>query len=164
MRGRFASFRGAGRVFMAFLLLFAALAAALWGSDWRGDTAVRPLFPGADMGMVLLDIPTRQAAVIYHVPERGVYVLAVDKGSPAALADIRPGDCILRVNGREILSASEVTEALQKLAAGEEAELTVKRGLDSVTLFVGADWAMEQMRMPLAGPAAFLYTGGEVGI
>lgn len=100
---------------------------------------------GNDFGMVLLDIPTRQAALAFHVPAPGVYVLAVAKQSPADLSGVQPGDHITKLNGVAVNRAEELAQALGKLKDGDTAELTVLRGLNNVTLTLEADSGQEQL-------------------
>ncbi len=100
---------------------------------------------GNDLGMVLLDIPTRQAALAFHVPATGVYVLAVTKQSPADLSGVQPGDHITGLNGDAVSSAEELTKALGKLTDGDTAELTVLRGLSRITLKLEMDSNREQL-------------------
>ncbi len=159
-RRRIALFYKARWAFITGLVLLSAVAVAVLGigaPEDRASTAAQkktaaPLglstpstAAGTDMGMVLLDIQTQQAAVAYHVPGRGVYVLTVDEDSPADRANVRTGDCILKVNGQEISSAAEVMEALGKLPNDESAELTILRGLNIIRLSIGAGLDMEQM-------------------
>ena len=96
---------------------------------------------GNDMGMVLLDIPTRQAALAFHVPRPGVYVLAVVKDSPADLAGAKPGDHIAGVGSADVSGAEELTDAFDSLKEGETLELTVLRGMEwlTITLKAGAE-------------------------
>jgi S1-C subfamily serine protease len=100
---------------------------------------------GNNMGMVLLDIPTRQAALAFHVPATGVYVLAVAKSSPADLSGVLPGDLIEGLNGVAVNSAEKLTTALGGLTDGDTAELTVLRGLNRITLTLEMDSNREQL-------------------
>jgi membrane-associated protease RseP (regulator of RpoE activity) len=100
---------------------------------------------GNDFGMVLLDIPTRQAALAFHVPEPGVYVLKVAKQSIANLSGVQPGDHITGLDGDTVNSVEQLTAALGKLSDGDTAELTVLRGLDRVTLTLEMDSGREQL-------------------
>ncbi len=66
---------------------------------------------------------------------RGVIVLGVDKGSPAAAAGIRPfnletgklGDIIVAVDGKPIEDLSDLVAALDNAGVGKEVVLTVQR-------------------------------------
>ena len=96
---------------------------------------------GNDMGMVLLDIPTRQAALAFHVPGVGVYVLAVAKNGPADRAGIQPGDRIAGVKGVEIDGAEGLADVLGALKDGEAVDLIIIRGMERlmVTLTLEAE-------------------------
>ncbi len=100
---------------------------------------------GSDFGMVLLDIPTQQAALAFHVPATGVYVLAVAKQSPADLSGVQPGDHITGMNGDAVSSAEDLAIALGKLTDEDMAELTVLRGLNRITLTLEMDSNQEQL-------------------
>ncbi len=114
----------------------------------------------ADLGMVLLDIANGQAALALRVPEPGVYVLAVDKESPAHRAGVQPGDHIAAINGEPVGSVEELRAAFAMLGYGDAAELGIRRGRDKVTLTIEADGGRERLR--LVNAPAFLYTGCEV--
>ncbi len=100
---------------------------------------------GNDLGMVLLDIPTRQAALAFHVPEPGVYVLAVNRNSPAGLAGMQPGDRIAGLNGTAVISEEDLTSALEPLKNGDTVEMTVKRGLNRITVTLDMGEGKEQL-------------------
>ncbi len=59
---------------------------------------------------------------------QGAYVAAVDAGSPAARADLQPGDDILREGSRVIHNPFDWQAALLDLRVGQPAQLHVKRG------------------------------------
>jgi membrane-associated protease RseP (regulator of RpoE activity) len=100
---------------------------------------------GKDFGMVLLDIQTRQAALSFHVPVTGVYVLSVLQSSLADLSGVQPGDHITGLNGDAINSAEELITMLGKLTDGDTAELTILRGLDQITLNLDMSSIKEQL-------------------
>ncbi len=99
----------------------------------------------SDLGMVLLDISTRQAALAFHVPAPGVYVLSVARLSPADLAGIQPGDHIAALNGAQVLSAEELTTALGRMKDGDTAELVIRRGQERLTLTLKIEAATERL-------------------
>lgn len=109
------------------------------------DNAIPWKQNGKDFGMVLLDISTRQAALAFHVPVAGVYVLAVARQSPADLSGVQPGDHITGLNGEAVSSSQKLAEALGKLEDGDTAELTVLRGLNKVTLTLEMDSDLRQL-------------------
>ncbi|WP_029008634.1 S1C family serine protease [Azospirillum halopraeferens] len=74
----------------------------------------------------------------------GVMVAAVPDGSPAARAGLRgidpagdrPGDVVTHVGGRRVETLAQLTRALEAVGIGNEAELTVLRAGETVTLRV----------------------------
>ncbi len=70
--------------------------------------------------------------------ETGVVITAVERGSPAADANLRRGDVILEVEREPVDSASDLSE---KLAGGDSALLLIRRG--ESTIFVAMKRASE---------------------
>ncbi|CAN5898269.1 trypsin-like peptidase domain-containing protein [soil metagenome] len=58
---------------------------------------------------------------------RWVQVAAIDGGSPAEAAGIRPGDRVLRVNNLEIHTSIDIERALLDLRPGQRADVVVNR-------------------------------------
>ena len=58
---------------------------------------------------------------------KGVVVVQVESGSPAADANIRPGDLILEVNGAVVGTVKEYMEAVAKVKKDTVARFLVKR-------------------------------------
>ena len=58
---------------------------------------------------------------------KGVVVVRVESGSPAADANIRPGDLILEVNGAVVSSVKEYREAVTKVKKDSVARFLIKR-------------------------------------
>ena len=65
---------------------------------------------------------------------KGVVVVHVDSGSPAAEAGLRAGDMILEVGGTVVSTAKEYHHALAKVKKGQIARFLIKR--DGRTLFL----------------------------
>jgi membrane-associated protease RseP (regulator of RpoE activity) len=61
---------------------------------------------------------------------RGASVTDVTRDSPADLAGIRPGDCIIGFNGKEVQSANEIMEAVMNSAPGEVVTISFYRGMN----------------------------------
>ncbi len=57
----------------------------------------------------------------------GIFLVKVVQGSPAAKADIRPGDIILSFNGAKVKTAVELRTALAKCKVGEKVDVTIMR-------------------------------------
>ena len=49
------------------------------------------------------------------------------------MAKLKPGDVIVRVNGRDVKGAEEFSEMLTKAGSGEEVKFTVERPQEAVT-------------------------------
>lgn len=64
----------------------------------------------------------------------GVLVRAVAPGSPAAAAGIQAGDVIEKVNGQPLDAAHDLRERLRTFAPGDEINLAVQRGAQTLTL------------------------------
>ena len=57
----------------------------------------------------------------------------IDRGSPAERAGLRPGDLIVEINGRQILTDQEALTQVAALAPGSEIEIRFRRGKQSLT-------------------------------
>ena len=62
----------------------------------------------------------------YLLP-KGVYVVEVEAGGPAANAGVQKGDIITAIDGKELASVEELKDALTKYGAGDSAKLTISR-------------------------------------
>ena len=58
---------------------------------------------------------------------KGILLISVMPKTPAALAKLRAGDVIMRVNQNEVRSAEQFSVLLGKAGSGEQVEFTVKR-------------------------------------
>ncbi len=68
-----------------------------------------------------------ERAMALYGEHRGILLTSVTPGSPAALAALRPGDVILRVNEGEIKNAEDFSWFLQEAGAGASVRFTVAR-------------------------------------
>ncbi len=75
---------------------------------------------------------------------RGALVSAAEKDSPAAKADVKAGDVILAVNGREIDRVGDLRNEVSKTKPGSTAELRVWRDGKERTVKVQVDELEEQ--------------------
>jgi len=57
----------------------------------------------------------------------GVIITDVEAGGPADEAGLQPGDVVLRVNGRQIASVNDFTNAVSSLRSGQTAAMVVLR-------------------------------------
>jgi S1-C subfamily serine protease len=87
------------------------------------------------------------AALSRQYRVQGVFVLSVERGSPAAGAGLRPatidrnenvtiGDVILAVGERRTESVEDLNDALDRLSPGDNAVLRVQRGRQQIQLSV----------------------------
>jgi S1-C subfamily serine protease len=67
---------------------------------------------------------------------RGASVSEVVVGSPAELAGIRPGDCIVEIDGRMVLFAEDVVEATRATSPGQSMVIGFYRGLQKMRVEV----------------------------
>ena len=65
-------------------------------------------------------------------PKGRLVIAEVADNSPAAKADLRAGDLLLRLDQQPVTSAEALRDALQRKAPGEFAHLTVRRGTKSL--------------------------------
>jgi S1-C subfamily serine protease len=82
-------------------------------------------------------------ALVEQVGTKGVFVLAVDPGSPAAAAGLRParigrnesiviGDVITAFDDRPVAKVDDLIDALDHASPGQAAKITLQRGADRV--------------------------------
>lgn len=79
--------------------------------------AIAPARPGADHGIVGR-----------NVPGVGTEVITVAPGSPAAAAALKPGDLIVRLDGRAAPTATVLADRYRAAASNTALLLTVRRG------------------------------------
>ncbi len=93
--------------------------------------------------------------------QRGILLTGVMPGTPAALARLRAGDVIMRVNQDDIKTTEQFSRLLGEAGSGERVEFTIKRpdALDpfSVAVTLGGsfaplfEWRFEMPRMKPLG-------------
>jgi len=66
--------------------------------------------------------------------ERGVLVTEVVKSSPAEKAEVKAGDVIQKVNGKDVNSPLDLKNEILKLEIGEEIVLTLVREREEITI------------------------------
>lgn len=64
---------------------------------------------------------------------KGVFVMSITAGGPAAQAGVRPNDVITKCDGVEVLTSEALTEEIQKHQPGETVELTIYRNGETLT-------------------------------
>ncbi len=96
------------------------------------------------LGIQMITLTPERRQELNQVPDapfeiesdRGVAVVGVIEGSPAAIAGFRPGDLIERVGGQAVETAPDVQQQVETSAIGEALEVEVQRAGQSVTLEV----------------------------
>lgn len=78
------------------------------------------------VGVQVQDLTSELAAHFRVRTGSGVLVRGIDEGSPAAVASIRTGDIITRVQGEKIGNTADYDRNLRGLAAGETLRLAVR--------------------------------------
>ena len=76
---------------------------------------------------VLLDTTYKgEGARISDVPQNGTP--PITKGGPAEKAGLKPGDVVLKLAGRAVKDHEEFVVSIRAKSAGDEVELTIRRG------------------------------------
>ena len=105
---------------------------------WLG-VAIQPLTPALAKSFGLPDT-------------HGAVVTAVQDGSPASRAGLRPGDVVTEYNGREVARAEELPRVVAETPVGREVPLTVVRDGKRLTLTPTITRLAESEEQPSAGP------------
>jgi S1-C subfamily serine protease len=69
----------------------------------------------------------REGAKMLAEARRGIMLTSVAPGSPAAVAELRPGDVILRVNQEEVRTADDFSWLLQEVGPGRSVNFMIAR-------------------------------------
>lgn len=88
------------------------------------------------LGVSLVDITTEQQALMYQVPQLGVYIWQVTEGGSAQEAGLQQGDCIQAIDGAKVSTATEVKEILQQHQVGDTIAVQVLRNGQTGTVNV----------------------------
>lgn len=93
-----------------------------------------------DIGMEFLDV-NEQAAFLYRLPQEGVYISSVKRGSYADQVGLRSGDRVLAVADKKITNSDDISEALTKYKVGDKVKLQIERDgkQSSVDLTLGEE-------------------------
>lgn len=91
-----------------------------------------PLAPTAYLGVSTRGVDTTLAYQLGLSVEEGAYVLAITQDGPASSAEIRKGDVIVSIAGRDVASAEDVGSILSRLEPGREVTVVVVRGEDRI--------------------------------
>ncbi len=88
------------------------------------------------LGITVISITDAQTAMQYGVSTPGAYVQSVTEGSGADAAGMQPGDRIVSVGTKTVVTATDVTNALRDYSAGDTVQVQVDRGGELITLDV----------------------------
>ncbi|MGN0538139.1 MAG: S1C family serine protease [Acutalibacteraceae bacterium] len=91
------------------------------------------------LGVTLIDINSRQELFMYRLDKIGVYISEVKSGSCAEKAGLQSADCIEKINGKEVSSASEVSQIIDKCKAGDSITIQYYRDGASKTVTIVLD-------------------------
>ena len=113
-----------------------ALASYPEGDVVAGAPVHEPRRGGTDEGVVVADIgirvgpvPTRMRKELRLGKRAGAVVVQVDRGSPADMAGLQPGDAILQVNYEDVVGGVADFEAkVAEVQSGEVLSFVVRRG------------------------------------
>lgn len=83
---------------------------------------------GGRLGVELEEVDKDDAARLKLGEERGAIVRRVDDGSPAAKAGIQKDDVILKFQGEDVRSASQLARLVRETPAGRTVGIEVSRG------------------------------------
>ncbi|MCQ2444337.1 MAG: Do family serine endopeptidase [Mailhella sp.] len=84
------------------------------------------------LGVTIQDLDENTAKALGIKGTKGAIIGSVMPDEPAARAGLKAGDVIVRVNGKAITGASELTRSIAGLKAGSKADLVVMRGGEEV--------------------------------
>lgn len=79
------------------------------------------------VGISMIDIATMQEALQYSVNHAGTYIAQVVEGSAADKAGLEVGDCITKVDGKEIKDSSDIKSKVDEKKVGDKIMITVLR-------------------------------------
>jgi S1-C subfamily serine protease len=86
------------------------------------------------LGITAQQRPLSRRAVRFHklTTDFAVEVVSMIRDSPAAKSDVREGDLIVAINGREVSSVDDLHHFLDEWPAGKPVNLTVIRGQERI--------------------------------
>lgn len=88
------------------------------------------------MGITVITVNDESMAAMYNVTAYGVYVYAVENGSPAQQAGLQSGDRILSIDDREVTQSSDLTGYIAERQVGDTVSLSIARGGQILTVNV----------------------------
>jgi C-terminal processing protease CtpA/Prc len=82
---------------------------------------------GGYLGVVLEEVAQDDVARLKLADERGALVKSVEDDTPAARAGLKTGDVVLKYQGENVLSASQLRRLIRETPAGRSVALEVAR-------------------------------------
>jgi len=87
------------------------------------------------------------------LPEiNGIRVLQIFPYTPAAESGMRPGDVIIAIDQKSIITPNELQQQVSQLQVGQVSQLTVQRNDQTITLTVRVDNLKNQRGKWLVSP------------
>jgi serine protease Do len=83
---------------------------------------------GGRLGVVIEEVGKDELGRLKLAEERGALVRRVEEGSPAAKAGIQKDDVILKYQGEDVRSATQLSRLVRETPAGRSVSLEVSRG------------------------------------
>lgn len=80
------------------------------------------------LGVGIIDAATGARLGYANVPEKGVLIVRVASGSPAAKAGLREGDVVTKLAGMDTNTVAELRDAVDKQKIGDSVEAVLNRG------------------------------------
>jgi serine protease Do len=100
--------------------------------------------------------PELAQALGYRETQQGALVSQVNEGSPAAVAGLKSGDIITRINDTPITQGAQVKNTISLIRAGTHAKLTVLRQGKSLSLdAIVTDVKQNEQQLQAANPFLF---------
>ena len=93
----------------------------------------------AYLGINLQDINSENDMLLYRVDRAGTYVSSVGSGSAAEKGGLKIGDCIIKIDDKDITQASEVSAVIAKHKKDDQVKITVVRDGKEIVLDVTLD-------------------------
>jgi len=129
----------------------------------RGPALAQPA--GAYLGIEFRDLSPKEAGALGLKWGEGIAVKDVVPESPAAKADIKPGDVIIEVAGAKVRASWELVNAVRSSSPGDELKLTILRDgkNQEITVTLGSPEEMPRsfrMRPPAMPPVSPFSPGG----
>ena len=135
-------------------------------AERSGNTSLNPNFPRYEpliagkpyLGVLSADLSDSFRRSFSIRPFRGAAILDVETGSPAAIAGLFAGDCIVEVNGRVVQRSSDLEEIIGNAGINQVVTISYYRGqqLLQTEVRLEAQPGSEQLTQP---PAATFNPG-----